>query len=116
MKVDMRKIDEWLDEAITFYIGDRRDGRCLEYDLYEWLNPSETTAHFIVMCDHHPEWMSISKQKRTNRIRKALDVMLRDHRIEIRNESGDPSYSEGHTRYIYILNVLDRIAAHLGDD
>lgn len=113
MKVDMRKIEEWLDEAIVFFVDDRRAGRCLEAHLYDWLNPDARSAHFIVMSDHHPEWMSISHQKRTNRIRKMLDTMLREHRIKIQNESGD-TYNESNSRYIYLMNVLDRMAAHLG--
>lgn len=115
MRVARDVTEEWLETKVVEFCREGK-GRCLEYHLREWLNPFPTTPHFDTMSLSHPAWMGMTSAKRQNLICKTLDRMIRDRKIEIRNESGS-TYNEAHTRYIYEVGVLDRLASiHGGVD
>jgi hypothetical protein len=111
----MKEIEVWLEEKILGFLRSRQ-GRIQEMTLQIALNPDRRhNLNWDMLKDERPEWALIAEQKRQSRIHKVLQRMAREHKIRIVDESGDPTFSESYTRYVYEVNLLDRIAAHLED-
>jgi hypothetical protein len=117
-QVNMKKVEVWLEEKIIGLIR-ALGGRLQEQTLHHRLNPDVGTVWMRDLSSFTVDtvgWVRLSAHKRQNRLHKVLQRMSREHKIQVRDESGDPTFSEDYTRYIYELGVLDRIAAHLEDD
>jgi len=114
----MKDVEAWLEDKIIELVR-ALGGRLQEHSLHSRFNPSVGTIWMRDLASITVDtvgWTQLSAHKRQNRLHKVIQRMVREHKIEVRNESGEPTFSEDYTRYIYELSVLDRIAAHLGDD
>ena len=116
MRVDMKKIEIWLEEKILYFLS-TRGGRMQRMNLVTTLSTaSDRNWNWSLLIAEQPGWAHVGEQKRQHRIDKLLSRMVREHKIKICNESGDPTFSEDYTRYVYKISLLDRIACHLEDD
>ena len=117
MRIDMKRIEAWLEETILYYLN-QRNGRLHRRRLVTSLTSDVSRNwHWGPLIQARPDWACVSDRKRQLRVDKVINRMCKEHKLKVCNAGGDERKGEAaHDYYIHSVGLLDRIARSLEDD